>query len=176
MALEEPEYSVLVTKDGIEYRQYEPYLLAETVITEASDRDAAANQGFRRLFNYISGDNAQNTSISMTAPVQQTPADDGWKIAFVVPAEFTRSTAPAPEDPQVAIQSVPARVMAVLRYSGRWTDKNLKQHSDELLDRLRAEGIDTQGAVTSAAYNAPFTPPFMRRNEVMVEVGRVPEE
>ena len=174
MAIEEPEYTVLISKDGVEYRQYAPYLVAETMIAAETDRNAAASQGFRRLFRYISGDNMPNTSVSMTAPVQQTPGPNGWKVAFVVPAEFTQQTAPVPADPAVAIHAVPAQLLAVIRYSGRWTDKNIKQRSDELLEKLAADGIKTTGEVMSAAYNAPFTPPFMRRNEVMVVVDRVP--
>ncbi len=174
MAIEEPKYAVLTSKDGVEYRQYEPYLVAETVIPAATDRNDAASQGFRRLFKYISGDNLPKTSVSMTAPVQQTPSPSGWKIAFIVPAEFTQQTAPVPANPEVAIHAVPSQLIAVIRYSGRWTDKNIKQHREELLQKLTADGINTSGEVMSAAYNAPFTPPFMRRNEVMVVVDRVP--
>jgi len=174
MAIEEPHYSVVGTHDGVEYRQYDAYMVAATLIAGEKDRDAAASQGFRRLFKYISGDNAPNKSISMTAPVQQTPSAEGWKVGFIVPAEFSQDTVPAPGSPDVAIEAVPAKLMAVIRYSGRWTDKNLQQHADELRQKLVTAGITMQGEVVSAAYNAPFTPPFMRRNEVMVTVDRVP--
>lgn len=174
MAIEEPAFTVVASHDGIEYRQYEAYMVAATLIAGENDRDTASNQGFRRLFKYISGDNTPNQSISMTAPVQQTPTAGGWKVGFVVPAEFSQDTVPTPASADVSIETVPPRLMAVIRYSGRWTDKNLKQHTDELLQKLSAAGIAADGAVVSAAYNAPFTPPFMRRNEVMVAVDRVP--
>lgn len=174
MAIEEPAYTVVATHDGVEYRQYDAYLVAGTLIRGETDRDSASNQGFRRLFKYISGDNAPNKSISMTAPVQQTPSAEGWKINFIVPAEYSQQTVPAPASADVRIEEVPAQLMAVIRYSGRWTDKNLQQHADELRQKLATAGITMRGEIVSAAYNAPFTPPFMRRNEVMVAVDRLP--
>ena len=184
MATEEPKYTLLATIDGVEYRQYAPYLVAETVIADEADRDTAASEGFRRLFKYISGANTTKTPISMTAPVQQTPnrkiamtapvqqtlAADGWTVGFTVPGEFTEETTPKPTSADVAIRAVPGQLMAVIKYSGRWTDQNLKQHADELVRKLGATGITAAGEIVSAAYNAPFTPPFMRRNEVMVAV------
>jgi UDP-3-O-[3-hydroxymyristoyl] glucosamine N-acyltransferase len=73
MAIEEPKFTVVTSRDGVEYRQYEAYMVAATLIAGENDRDTASSQGFRRLFKYISGDNTPNKSISMTAPVQQTP-------------------------------------------------------------------------------------------------------
>jgi hypothetical protein len=188
MATEEPKYTLLASKDGVEYRQYAPYLVAETVIEGEADRDTASSLGFRRLFKYISGDNTTRTSVAMTAPVQQTPsrkidmtapvqqtpAANGWKVGFTVPGEFTEATVPKPTNAEISIRAVPGQLMAVIQYSGRWTDKNLKQHSDELLLKIASAGINAAGEVISAAYNAPFTPPFMRRNEVMIAVDRVP--
>jgi len=187
MATEEPGYTVLATRDGIEYRRYAPYLVAETLIAGEADRDAAANEGFRRLFKYISGDNATKTSIAMTAPVQQIPEPsatalaveqsfqaNGWKVGFPVPATFNAANVPAPASADVSIREVPARMMAVIRYSGRWTDKNVQQHVTELLQKVKAAGLAMKGQPESAFYNAPVSPPFMRRNEAMIEVDRAP--
>lgn len=185
MAYEEPEYSVVATVNGVEYRRYAPYLVAETHIEGIEDRDEAANLGFRRLFRYISGENAvrmvtqdrgeqASTKISMTAPVWQAPQGGGWRIAFVVPKPYDETNVPAPTDPEVKIRRVPGRVTAVWQYSGRWTNQVVESNQAKLLDRLAESDVEPEGEVVTAYYNSPFTPPFLRRNEVMVEVGRVP--
>jgi len=191
MAIEEPDFKVIATIDGIEYRHYSSYLVAETLVSSAQSRNKAANTGFRRLFNYISGDNLPKQSIKMTAPVQQQPLSqkiamtapvqqrgiaEGWIISFVVPKNFDLETVPVPTNPDVSIKEIPARIMAVNKYSGRWTDMKLNKETEKLLNNLNAAGVRTCGDVMSAAYNAPFVPPFMRRNEVMVEIDRIPQQ
>lgn len=189
MALEKPEYEVLYKDGNIEYRQYEPYLVAETEVSDSGDRNAAANEGFRRLFDYITGANTAQTNIDMTAPVQQsrlsekiamtapvnqTRSGDDWRISFMLPSKYSFAEAPIPTDERVDIRQVPSRLMATIRYSGRWTTKNVEKYEALLMEHLRSSGIVPLGVAETAAYNAPFTPPFMRRNEIMLEVSDFP--
>jgi hypothetical protein len=189
IGLEQPSYRVVQTSGGIEYRQYDAYLVSETVIDAANNYKDAGDEGFRRLFGYISGGNsssskiamtvpvAQTTAsekIAMTAPVQQTEGEEGWRVAFMLPGEYTLETAPQPADPRVAIREVPGRLTAALRFSGRWTEGNFARKRVELLQALEQAGVTPVGEVQSAFYNAPFSLPFFRRNEVLVEVERLP--
>ena len=110
----------------------------------------------------------------MTAPVQRLPTTQGWKVAFMLPSQYAIDDAPVPVDPRVVIRPMPERLMAVLRYSGRWTERNLVKYEQRLRERLQEHGIEVMGVTESAAYNPPFTPPFMRRNEIMVKVEGYP--
>ncbi len=189
MSLEQPDYDVVYRDGDIEYRQYKPYLVAETVIESVGDYKAAGNEGFRRLFRYIAGGNQSRSKIAMTAPVAQTPTSekiamtvpvqqagsaDGWRVAFMLPTRYTLETAPIPSDPRVQVREVPGRLMAVLRYSGRWTERNFEKKRASLLALLESEAVAPLGDIQSALYDAPYMPPFLRRNEVMVEVERLP--
>jgi hypothetical protein len=193
MAYEEPPFSTVAVIGGIEYRAYEPYLVAETVVAGPVERDKAASIAFRRLFDYISGANTVQTKIEMTTPVRQeaisakagtkidmtTPvrqekADDGWIVSFIVPSEFDQTTVPQPTNPAVYLREIPGERVAVVRYSGRWTDSNIDQHRSALLAGLAAADIRPAGKVVTAFYNAPFTLPPLRRNEVMVAIDEFP--
>ena len=189
MALEKPGYKVLYQEGKLEYRLYQPYIVAETEVVGEESYKAASNEGFMRLFRYISGGNIDQASIAMTAPVQRhrvsediamttpvqrLPTAQGWKVAFMLPSQYAIDDAPVPVDPRVVIRPMPERLMAVLRYSGRWTERNLVKYEQRLRERLQEHGIEVMGVTESAAYNPPFTPPFMRRNEIMVKVEGYP--
>jgi hypothetical protein len=134
MALEEAKYTVLLKEESFELRQYEPHIVAETMVE--GDYDKAGNEGFQRLFKYISGENQKKQSIAMTAPVSQDAGPEKiamtapvsqertggqWRIAFVMPSEYTMDTLPQPVDPKVSLRQVPARRMAAITYSGTWS-------------------------------------------------------
>ena len=191
VALEKPEYEVLYQDGKIEYRLYQPYIVAQTNVSVEDEYNGASNEGFRRLFKYITGANNTDIDISMTAPVQMNMDNAGEKIAmtahvqqksngdflqvaFMLPSKFNMDTAPAPTDERVLIREIPGRIMAVIRYSGRWTDRNRAKYEKRLRENLQSHGIDTVSGAETAAYNPPFTPPFLRRNEIMFEVREHP--
>lgn len=189
MAIEIPEYRVIEQQGAFELRRYEPYLIAETEVDAGFMN--AGNIAFGRLFRYISGANTSATEIAMTAPVEQSSQSSGQKIAmtapveqvseagryrvgFVVPKKFNRDTVPRPTDPRVSIREVPARTVAVWRYTGRWTEENFREHERELRALLVSRGWQSASPGDSAIiarYDAPFMPWFMRRNEVMIPLA-----
>ena len=160
MALEEPDYDVLLREGDIEFRRYEPYIVAE--VTVSGD-----NRAFRILAGYIFGDNADDRKMQMTAPVERRGRDH----AFVMESQYSMDALPAPDDDRIRLRERPARIVAVRRFSGRWTERNFAKHEQALLAELESLGVETTGAPELARYNSPFTPWFMRRNEIIVPVN-----
>jgi len=188
-AIEMPDYEVVYTDGSVEYRQYEPYIVAETVVKNSSSYRGSSNEGFMRLLRYITGANESQSDIAMTTPVQQTPpsekidmtapvqrneTEEGWRVAFMLPSSFTMDTAPTPTNNEISLRLIPKQFMAVIRYSGRWTERNFNRHKEQLLESLEESNIKTIGVAESAAYDAPYVLPFLRRNEVMIEVNSLP--
>jgi hypothetical protein len=182
-AIEEPKYTVVRQYDGFEIREYAPYLVAE--VTVPGPAEEAGNQGFRILAAYIFGKNRGERKISMTAPVAQAPAptkiemtapvtqagaSDGYIVQFTMPSEYILETLPEPLDPQVKLKEVPAGRVAVIRYSGTWSERNYKEHLEKLQRGVEAAGLRTTGSPIYSRYNAPFVPWFMRRNEIWLKL------
>lgn len=162
MAIEEPDYEVLHAFGDVEIRRYAPYIIAEaTVSGEASDRRA-----FRLLAGYIFGNNDAGEKMAMTAPVETR----GEEYAFVMERKYSMDTLPRPEDGRIQLRTRPERIVAVRRFSGRWTEGNFERHRRALLDDLASLDIEVTGEPELARYNGPFTPWFLRRNEFIVPV------
>lgn len=162
MALEEPAYDVLLTVGDIEFRRYEPYVLAEvTVSGEAQDRKA-----FKILAGYIFGGNDEGEKMKMTAPVETRASD----YAFVMESKYSLDSLPRPIDDRIRLFERDARVVAALKFSGRWTERNVSRHERRILTELDAMQVEATGSPELARYNSPFTPWFMRRNEILVPV------
>ena len=181
MAVEEAEYSVSIKQDDFEIRLYTPSIVAEVIVD--GDFENASNAAFRKLFNYISGDNTRRDKIAMTAPVSQKPEPEkiamtspvgqlasgqGWAVSFMMPASYNMETIPVPVDPSVVLREVPAYRAAAIRYSGRWSEKGYRKHLDLLLEWIDQNSLVISGEPVWARYNAPFTPWFMRRNEILI--------
>jgi hypothetical protein len=187
MAIEEPKFEVLEKDGAFELREYLPYIVAETRV-EAGFEDAGS-VAFQRLFRYISGNNvaqqkiamtapvtqSRGEKISMTAPVSQVADGNAYVVAFTLPSGYTLATAPKPLDSTVRIRAVPAQRVACWRYSGRWTADNFSEHEALLRERIKARGLIPGGDAVLARYNPPFTPWFMRRNEVLIPVAMRPK-
>ena len=182
-AIEEPDYLVIRTFDNIEVRQYAPYTVAEVVLDTSADD--AGNQAFPILAGYIFGKNkgekkmamtapvtqtAEPLKMAMTAPVTQSAASGGMRVQFVLPKGVTPETAPEPLDPRVQLRQVPASQWITIRYSGTWSQANYDEHLALLKAAADKAGVATQGEPVLARYNAPFTPWFMRRNEIWMAV------
>ena len=185
-AVEEPKFVVTRQLDGVEVREYAPYIVAEVVVPgHASD---AGNQGFKLLAGYIFGKNKGERKISMTAPVTQTaqPAtpqkiemtapvtrtatEGGYVVQFVMPAEFTLETLPEPVDSQVHLKAMPGSRFGVIKYSGFWSQSNYDTHLATLRKTLEAAGLATTGEPIYSRYDPPWTPWFMRRNEIWLKL------
>ncbi|GGN99430.1 SOUL family heme-binding protein [Haloarcula pellucida] len=171
-------YETLDEFDGVEIRRYPRTVLVETTAP-------TAGAAFRRLFRYISGENeagedvdmtapvaTDGATVEMTAPVRTDDADDGpVTMAFYLPAEYTPATAPAPTDSTVRLVVDPPRTAAVRAFGWYATADRVAGEREALLETLADRGIETRGDPVVLQYNDPWTPPFMRRNEVEVDVA-----
>lgn len=180
--VEQPDYTIIETQGSIEIRDYAPMIAAETSVE--GERTAAIGEGFRRIAGYIFGDNApreqiamtapvqqqKGSKIAMTAPVQQQGANGTWSVRFIMPKQWTMETLPAPTDTRVKLVPMPARRFAVIRFSGSADQAELDAKTSELLAFVRGRNLEPQGEPLYAFYNPPWTLPFFKRNEVMLEI------
>jgi hypothetical protein len=186
MAIESPKYEVLKRYDGFEVRRYASYVVAETEV-QTADRSEAGNAAFGRLAGYIFGGNTTSTKIAMTAPVtqsqriemttpvtQQATGASTYVVQFSMPSSFTLETLPQPKDARVTLKTVPSRVVAVMRYSGTWSTANYQEHLDALKAGLVKAGLTAIGEPVWARYDPPYTPWFLRTNEIQLELASPP--
>lgn len=186
VAVEEVKYRVLESSGDFELRQYESSLGAETTVE--GDFHEVGNEGFRRLFDYISGKNRKKQSIPMTAPVSQEASSEkipmtapvnqekvggAWRITFLMPSALTMETLPEPLDSRVKLVKIPGRLMAALSYSGTWSRERYEDKEKRLKELIRQRGLKIEGEPVFARYNPPYMPWFLRRNEVLIPVGQV---
>ena len=182
-ATEEPEYQITRKLDDAEVRQYSAYTVAEVVV--AGPERNAGKQAFPILAGYIFGKNKGERKFAMTAPVTQTAAPvkfemtapvtqsataDGFLVQFVLPKGVTLASAPEPLDARVKLREVQPTEVGVIRYSGLWSAANDKKHLLKLEAALRSADLRWTGNPVYSRYNAPFTPWFMRRNEIWLQL------
>ena len=183
--VEQAKYTVSEKDGNIEIRDYAPMVVAEVEVS--GERDKAINQGFRMIADYIFGNNTSSQKVAMTAPVSQQQSEkiamtapvtqqgegSSWKVRFVMPANQTMATLPKPNNEAVKLVNVLGKRFAVIRFSGLAGKDSLSSHTEELKSFINIKKISAlSGAPTYAFYNPPWTLPFLRRNEVMIELER----
>ena len=180
--VQQPKYQVVESSGNIEIRDYAPQIVAEAEV--AGNRRDAIRKGFRIIADYIFGNNTSAQKVPMTAPVTQqgsekiamtapvTQQGDGniWRVRFVMPSSYTIETLPKPNNPAVKLKEIGAKRYAVIRFSGMAGEDSLKRRTEELNAYISAKNLTPLSAPTYAFYNPPWTLPFLRRNEVMVEI------
>ena len=182
--VEQPAYQTVASDGDFEVRSYGPSIVAEIAV-RGSRRDAA-NRAFSPLANYIFAKERSGDSISMTAPVTQSPrepiamtapvtqsrvtTDGEWTVRFVMPAQYALDSLPEPKNRNITLSEVRGAQRAVVRFSGVASDALIAEKESKLRSWIRSRGLKAEGVPTYAYYNAPFTPGFMRRNEIMFDL------
>jgi SOUL heme-binding protein len=181
--VEHPKYALVESSGNIEIRDYAPMIAAEAEVK--GERKEAISKGFRIIADYIFGNNSAAQKVPMTAPVTQQASEkiamtapvtqqgdgDKWRVRFIMPSKYTMDTLPKPNNAAVELREVPAKRFTVIRFSGTAGEDSLKRHTKELSDFIGANNLAPLSPPTYAFYNPPWTLPFLRRNEVMVEIG-----
>ena len=164
MANEEAKYEVIQKNEIYEVRKYSDRLAVETFVSNQ-------NSGFRKLFNYISGNNKTNKKISMTTPVTRIEKNGNMTMQFYLPSKYNQESAPEPLSNEVKIVNIEGGYYAVLRYSGRASDKNFIRYKEILEKELIKNNISITSPSIRATYDSPFTLPMNRRNEAMFKIN-----
>ena len=182
--VEKPDYKVIQSEQNIEIRQYEPMIIAEVEID--GKRKDAIRDGFRLIADYIFGNNTveqnismtapvqqkENQKIAMTSPVQQQLAGKSWQISFVMPSKYNMDSLPVPNNNRVRLKKILTKKFVVIEFSGSNSHENVIEHENQLMNFIEANQINIIGSPKYAFYNAPWTLPFLRRNEVMIEINQ----
>jgi hypothetical protein len=168
---EQQPYEVLAAYPEFELRRYPDHLVAETEV--GGPFELAGNVAFPRLARYIGGHNRSSRTMAMTAPVvqEQAPHSRRYVVGFVLPADVSAEDLPDPSDSTVRVRRVPAETAAALRFSGRWSRSSFEKRAAQLLAAVDAAGLDVVGVPRYARFDPPWTPWFLRRNEVVVRVA-----
>ncbi len=182
--VEQAQYSIVKKANGYEIRNYPRHIVAQTTLTGPYGQ--SMSKGFSIVAGYIFGGNTKKQTIAMTspvvmggggsekiamtAPVMVESGSETRTISFGMPKSYTIDTLPAPSDSRVKIVEIPDKKFAVLRFSGYRTDSRIQKMEKKLLELLSQDNVEVLSKTSYAGYNAPGTPPWMTRNEVLVEV------
>lgn len=182
--VEQAQYKVIESHGEIEIRDYTAMIVAETTVP--GDREEAINQGFRTIADYIFGNNQASKNVAMTSPVIQQSSEkiamtapviqqsnmNSWTVSFVMPSSYSMKTLPKPNNQDVSLRELPERRFAVIRFSGLADRATLFKQTEELKLFVKSKRLTVASEPAYAFFNPPWTLPFLRRNEVMLEVVR----
>ena len=180
--VEQAEYIVLKNERDYEVREYKARIVAQTTVEGSYDE--SLNKGFTIIAGYIFGGNTAQQKIAMTAPVTQQNSEkvamtapvlaslegNSRVISFVMPSSYTLQTLPVPNDARVILKELPSQKIAVIGFSWFRSETRVQLMQKTLLESLTRDGVQIVGVPSYAGYNAPWTPPWMNRNEVLVEI------
>ena len=184
---EAPKYEVEEIFEDFEVRAYARRIVAEVEIEGAPKR--ATSSGFRILAGYIFGGNVSKESVAMTAPVDRQRSEEiamtvpvdrqkrsgRWTITFTMPAKYTLETLPTPIDDRVVLREVPPKRVAAVQFSGAPSERRVHKRMDALLEAVEAAGLQTAGnSAVYSRFDPPWTLPFMRHNEITLELAPQP--
>jgi hypothetical protein len=159
----------LVESDGsMEIRDYPALTVAE--VTRTGTRDQAVRSGFGPLARYIFARERQGEKIAMTAPVTQVSDGNSWTIQFIMPSGYSLQNLPRPTGTEVRLREIPPARRAAIRFSGWWSDGLFREKDAALREWLQGKGVEVTGTPVFAYYNDPFTPGFLRRNEILYDL------
>ncbi|KKB96056.1 SOUL heme-binding protein [Candidatus Arcanobacter lacustris] len=166
--VENPEYTIIEYHDQIELRDYDNFIVAQVMVKE--NFKTARSIGFKFLAHYISGDNIGHLKIAMTAPVMQQKQENAWNISFVMPGLYSFDELPKPFNNKIKLLEIPQKIFVVIRFSGLTSDSNIARNLAKLKDFISEHNFKPLSQEIYAFYNPPWTLPFLRRNEIMVEI------
>jgi len=182
--VEQAKYDIIESHGDIEIRDYAPMIVAEAEVS--GEREEAIGQGFRIIADYIFGNNIASQAVAMTAPVTQQISEkiamtapvtqqgegNSWNVRFVMPSSYTLATLPKPKNDAVKLKEISGKRFAAIRFSGMAGTDSLKEHTDTLTRFMDDNTLKALSEPTYAFFNPPWTLPFLRRNEVMVEIAK----
>jgi hypothetical protein len=182
-SVEQAKYDVTASAGNIQIRDYAPHIVAEVEVL--GEREASINQGFRLIADYIFGNNTASAKVAMTAPVIQQPNEkvamtapviqqgsgNEWKVQFVMPSRYNMNTLPKPNNDAVKLHEISDTRFAVIRFSDVADTESLKRQTDKLNEFIVAKKLVAISQPSFAFFNPPWTLPFLRRNEVMIQIA-----
>jgi hypothetical protein len=164
--VETPKYKVVRRIGNVEIRQYPALILATTKIKA----EEASNEAFGIIAGYIFGGNDANRQISMTAPVMTTNEKDIFSMSFVMPSSFDIGSLPKPTSKNIILQRKKPSRFAVIKFSGYVNKGKLSKYAELLKSSLDKNRIKFKGNPILMRYNPPWTLPFLRKNEIALEL------